>query len=353
MGVDLLPVIVGDHQWLAFGQPGGQLVGVVGAHLTLRFAGQVLPEILDGVLRVALVGADHPGRSALDPAGHIVVGAADHLAPVVRDGAPAVVEGQTRHRHPVIADRAHHQIHRERLPLTGVARHHAAVVLEKFVAAQLDLLDAPRAFDRHRGGAEPEDDPSVPGPRFAGRVVAQHLDVGGLGLAGGLGVLVADAGQVGWVDDDVDALQFAELAHLQGGERRLQRPAAPDDDHLGDPALAQRVQGVIGDVGGGQDLGVGHQDAGDVDGDVAVAHHDGPAGGDVGCHLGEVRVGVVPADEVDGRHAAGQVLAGDSHGPIGLGAHRVDHRVVAVGKLVDRDILSHSDIAEEPEPGVG
>ena len=38
VGVDLLPVIVGDHQWLAFGQPGGQLVGVVGAGAVLLSA---------------------------------------------------------------------------------------------------------------------------------------------------------------------------------------------------------------------------------------------------------------------------------------------------------------------------
>ena len=55
-------------------------------------------------------------------------------------------------------------------------------------------------------------------------VPAQHLDVVADGLARGLEVLVGDVREIGGVDDHVDvaeALEVAELAQLQRGERGL------------------------------------------------------------------------------------------------------------------------------------
>ena len=97
---------------------------------------------------------------------------------------------------------------------------------------------------------------------------------------------------------------------------------------------------------------VGDEDAGHVKRDVAVADDDGPTGGQVGRHLLEVRVGVVPADEVDGGHAAGQLLAGDVQRTVGLRADGVDHRVVAVGQLGGLDVIADDDVSEEPEPRI-
>ena len=111
----------------------------------------------------------------------------------------------------------------------------------------------------------------------------------------------------GRVDDDVDVaepLQVAELAQLQRGERGLQRAASPDDEDLFHAAVVQRLQRVVGDVGGGQHVGIGDEDARYVQCDVAVADDDGAPARDIRRHLLEVGVGVVPADEVDGRHAA-------------------------------------------------
>lgn len=110
---------------------------------------------------------------------------------------------------------------------------------------------------------------------------------------------------------------------------------------------------MIGNVGGAQHLRVGDQDAGDVERHVAVADHHGPTTGQVGGDLFEVRVGVVPTDEVDGGHAAGQVLAGNPERTIGLGADRVDHGVVAVGEFVGLHMLAGGDVAEEPETRIG
>ena len=62
---------------------------------------------------------------------------------------------------------------------------------------------------------------------------------------------------------------------------------------------------MVGDVGRGEHVGIGDQDAGHVQRDVAVTHNNGAPAGNIGRHLLEVRVRVVPADEVDGRDAAG------------------------------------------------
>lgn len=56
-----------------------------------------------------------------------------------------------------------------------------------------------------------------------------------------------------------------------------------------------------------------------------------------------MRVGVVPADEVHRRDAARQVLARDAHRTVGLGAHGVDHRVVALCQFVGRDVSADRD----------
>ena len=174
-------------------------------------------------------------------------------------------------------------------------------------------------------------------------------------FAGGVEILVGDVCEIRGVDDHVDvgeSLEMAELAKLQRGERRLQRAAPADDQHLFDAPVVQDLQRVVGDVGGGQHIGVGDEDARHVKRDVAVADHDGPPGRQVGRHLLEVRVRVVPADEVDGGDAAGQLLAGNVQRTVGLGADRVDHRVVAFGQLAGLDMLADDDVPEEPESRV-
>ena len=51
------------------------------------------------------------------------------------------------------------------------------------------------------------------------------------------------------VDADLDAVEVPELAQLGAGERRLRGTAAAEHDDLLDPALAQRLERVVGDVG--------------------------------------------------------------------------------------------------------
>ena len=109
---------------------------------------------------------------------------------------------------------------------------------------------------------------------------------------------------------------------------------------------------MIGDVGRGQHVGIGDEDARHVQRDVAVADHDSATARNIGRHLLEVRVRVVPADEVDGRDAAGQVLARNAQRPVGLRADGVDHRVVALGQLGGLHMVADHDVAEEPEPRI-
>ena len=102
----------------------------------------------------------------------------------------------------------------------------------------------------------------------------------------------------------------------------------------------------------GERVGIGHQNACDVERDVAVTDDNRPGAGQIGRYLLEVRMSVVPADEIDRRDAAGQLFAGDVQRPIRLRADRVDHRVVVLGKFGRADVLAHRDVAEEAEPRV-
>jgi hypothetical protein len=63
----------------------------------------------------------------------------------------------------------------------------------------------------------------------------------------------------------------------------------------------------------------------------------------------EVRVAVVPGDELGRRPRPGQVLAWDPEPAVGLRTDRVDHRVVTRRELLVGDVASDLDVAEEPE----
>lgn len=192
----------------------------------------------------------------------------------------------------------------------------------------------------------------MPRARGALRVITQHVDVLLGRLAGRGGVLVAHALELRRVDDHVDVLQLAQLAKFERGEGGLQRPAPADDHHFVDPARPQRLQRVVGDVGLAQHVGIGDQDARDVEGDVAVADDHGARARQVGRGLLEVGVRVVPAHEIDGGDAARQLLAGDVQRAVGLGPDGIDDGVVTLGELTGLHVLADRDVAEETEPRI-
>ena len=119
------------------------------------------------------------------------------------------------------------------------------------------------------------------------------------------------------------------------------------------PWACRRVQRVVGDIGLAEQLRIGRP---------GCAPHPArrcrcrprPPGrrpGPVPC-AAKCGMRVVPADEVDGGHAAGQVLTGDAKWPVGLRADGVDHGVVVLGEFGWLHMLADGDVAEEPEPRV-
>jgi hypothetical protein len=69
--------------------------------------------------------------------------------------------------------------------------------------------------------------------------------------------------------------------------------------------------------------------------------------------LGEVRVAVVPGDEVGGRVGAGEVLARDPEPVVLRRPDRIDDRVVVPEQLLARDVGAELDAAEVAEGRVG
>ncbi len=121
--------------------------------------------------------------------------------------------------------------------------------------------------------------------------------------------------ELGGVDDHVGVGELAQLEQLGVGEGGLRGPAAADDDDLGDVAVLEHVEGMVGDVRAGE-LGVREQEhPGHVERDVAVADHDGALGGvQVELEVAVVGVAVVPADELGRGVRAGEIFTGDPEG---------------------------------------
>ena len=102
---------------------------------------------------------------------------------------------------------------------------------------------------------------------------AQDLELVAGEWVGGVGQVTEDQVMIGSVEHHLAGRrQPDELGQREGGGGR----AAPGGDHHHlHTRRAQRGQRMVGDVGAGQRVGIGGQDARDVDGDVAVAddHH--------------------------------------------------------------------------------
>ena len=186
------------------------------------------------------------------------------------------------------------------------------------------------------------------------RVVAQDLDVAPRGRVRVVGLeprrAVLVELQLGRVDDHVGARELAELEQLGVGERGLRRPAAAEhDDLLARDARQQRVERVVGGVGGRELVGVEHEHARDVDRDVAVADDDRAPRRQVELVVGVVGVAVVPGDELRRGVRARAGPRPGSRAGCRRGADRVDDRVVALEQVRARDVAAELDAAEEAE----
>jgi len=228
----------------------------------------------------------------------------------------------------------------------------AALVGLEPVADELDLLDAAVAADLDGGDAEAQNDPSRLAGGLSRGVLTEHLEIPlrvrvafERGLARGVELEICR------VDDHVGTGELAELDQLGVRERGLGGAAARNHDDLADAGVADRLDRGVGGVGRRELLGRQREHPGDVDGDVAGADHDRALAGEVELEPVVVGVAVVPGDELGGGPGAGQVLAGDVHAPVGLGADGVDDRVVEAGEVGVVEVAAGLDVADEAEAG--
>ena len=164
--------------------------------------------------------------------------------------------------------------------------------------------------------------------------------------------VIDELGQVGALDVDVDVVTAEQPDELRQRERRLGRTAPAEQHDLAHGALPQGLQSVVGDVGGREAGGVRRQDAGDVEGDIAVAHDDGPLAAQVERVVRMLRVAVVPSHEVGRRGAARQLLPRDAERTVLRGAGRVDDRVVVLEQVVVRELRADVHVEEVAETGL-
>ncbi|ESU49197.1 hypothetical protein P376_2829 [Streptomyces sp. HCCB10043] len=261
----------------------------------------------------------------------------------MRDGARGLVERQPGDRESAVSDGPQQQ------PGTQVHRAGPAAVRDAYGAHP-----ATPALDLHDLGVEAEHDAAlaVRGGRGVRPDPGEPLEHRGP---------VARPGRVDRrrrtrivvVHHQLHARHMLQREEFGAGVRGVLGTPPPQHHHLPDPARPERVQGVGGDVGGRERLRVGDQDPGDVEGDIAVADHDDPLGGEVDALRDGLRVGVVPGDERRGRQAAGQLLTRYPEPLVRGGADRVDHRVVVGRQLLGRDVPAHLDPQVHPDPGVG
>jgi hypothetical protein len=144
-----------------------------------------------------------------------------------------------------------------------------------------------------------------------------------------------------------------QALELLGRERGLRRPAPAQHGDRPHTARAQRRQGLVGDVCRREQLRRRGEDAGDVDRHVAVADDHHVRAGEVEAHVVEVRMGVVPADELGRRVRARKLLARDPHAPVRPRSGRVDRRVVVVGEIGVGHVAAELHVPEEAEVRVG
>jgi hypothetical protein len=106
--------------------------------------------------------------------------------------------------------------------------------------------------DLHRGAQEAQLDPAPCfRARAPGRELVKLIHVLARGEAALLGQPPTRQGVEGDViaiDPDLDSIEVAQLAQLGAGERHLRGTAPAEHDDLLDPALAQRLEGVVGHV---------------------------------------------------------------------------------------------------------
>ena len=185
-GVDRAPAVDRDEVRLALGEQRVDLLAAGLAGCGSAPASQVLDEAADGLLGVALVGAEDAGRAALDPADGVDAGqrlavGREHPAALVGQHEVALVERHVGQRHGPVADRAQDEAALDRLDARrrrGRARSapSSARTISLRRTSIASTLPSPRISTGERRKRSTIRRRRV-GPRRPGRELAQQLDV--------------------------------------------------------------------------------------------------------------------------------------------------------------------------------
>ncbi|SKY16312.1 Uncharacterised protein [Mycobacteroides abscessus subsp. abscessus] len=361
-GVDVLPTREVDAMGAAVGH---QIRDVVcrGRCLRQDALDKVGDHRFGSLLPAQPVAPDTACRATLDPSGHVQ--AADDLAvdtrlhPALDVGyhAAHLVERDVVDGHSAITDRAQHESGLEVDAVVGRNDRDVLACLGVDIAHGVQFFDLPVAGQLRRRRQEAEDDALV---ALGGGALRELLREPQFGRDRRIQFVVGVRGlrhrvecELVRIDDHVDAVDLTQREELTVGVGRLRDPASPEEHHLANVRLAERCEGVIGDVGLGEVVGIGHQNAGDVERDVAVADDDRALAGQIEAEVGEVGMTVVPGDELGRRHRTRQVLAGDTEPLVRWGSDRIDDGVVAGGEFVVADVFTDLDVEEVAEIALG
>ncbi len=378
MGVDLEPGVAVDEVHAAVGEQVAHglrvRLGGLGQRAGLELGGK-LPH---GLHRAGTVGADHPGRPALDPArgeqARQVLPArrVENPAGVVGDGRRIVVEGHILQGGRAVADRAIDRLDLQVLCAPAAADPPAGALGTGDGLGDLQSKTGHPAIvtqDLDGGPAEAEPHHPLPGGESGGLGLIRrtvpgltlclgpflelraHLPHPAITVAEGARLVVVVL-QVGRVHHDRDALHLGHLPQLQGRELGVHGAAAADHRHHPGRVGAEPGADVLGDVGGLQLLGAAHQHACHVQGDVADAHHGRALGGQRPLGV-RIRVAVVPGHELGGPVRPLEVLARDAEPTVRERPRGEDDRVVEAVHVVQGEVAAELDVAEEPDARVG
>ena len=189
----------------------------------------------------------------------------------------------------------------------------------------------------------------APSPRAAAAGLARERRISTLAQGFAPGPVARSAGSTTGSASSIDA----SSSSCAGAKAAWAGAAPPEEEDLAHLALAELLQRVGGHVGARQLGRRAQEDAGRVEGDVAVPHHRHPPDRQVEPRRAVVGVPVVPAHEDRRRRAAPDALPRDAEPAVGLVAGGVDDLVVVPAQLLHREVASEAHVAEEAEGGAG
>ena len=266
------------------------------------------------------------------------------------------VERHARNRHALVSDAAEQEPALERHSRAGPARRLLERAALEPVALEHDLGQPGVGPTLQLNGTQQEPQEHTPS-RTADRPRHEALEDFEILLGDGAGPLFelrqacGIEGEVCGIHHRIAVRELAQLPKLLGRELGLCGPAPPDQMDLADAAFGQTVEGVLGDVGVLELVHRLRQDAAHVDRHVALADDGYDLLGEIEHAIPVVGMGVVPTDELGGRVAPRQVLARDAEPAIGFGSAAEQDGVISRPQVVDADVATDRDVAEQLEPG--